>query len=212
MVKDAYRSHSTDDMRIYFLRHAQATHNAAAAMTGPAAYMDIAHRDAALTDTGREQAFNVNFGDTVFDAIYCSPLRRCRQTLLDAIPSASARRVCLDDRLMEPQGTHVCNWRSDAAVVAAESSPSWCLTRVGAGCPWNTETRQDFCKRIIHFTEDLDACDSAALVVAHYEWVRAWFALYAERDIHVGNAEYVWADVAKKGEGGAWTVVATSAK
>jgi broad specificity phosphatase PhoE len=197
--------------RIYFLRHAQATHNLAALSEGPAAYHDIVHRDAALTDTGHEQAFNVNFGETVFDAIYCSPLRRCRQTLLNAVPAAVSRTVCLDDRLMEPQGSHICNWREAADVVAHEVPAAWRLDGVAKGAPWQTETRQEFRKRIIHFTEDLTYVPAASiLVVAHHEWICDWFGMYAGTEIRLGNAEYVWADVTKKCEGGAWTVTVSS--
>lgn len=197
--------------RIYFLRHAQATHNVDAAVRGPDAYYDTRHRDAALTDTGHEQAFNVNFGGIVFDAIYCSPLRRCRQTLLHAIPAAALRTVFLDDRLMEPQGSHICNWREEANVIAREAPTVWSFDRVAPGAPWYPETRQEFRKRIIYFTEDLTYVPAASiLVVAHHEWICDWFGLYVGKEIRLGNAEYVWADVTKKGEGDAWTVTATS--
>ncbi len=197
--------------RIYFLRHAQATHNAAATEYGSSAYHNIQHRDAALTDTGHEQAFNVNFGDVQFDAYYCSPLRRCRQTLLNVIPAVRGLHVRLDDRLMEPQGSYICNWREDTSVVVREAPASWNADGVGAGCPWNAETRQEFRKRIIHFTEDLTcAPDATILVVTHHEWIHDWFALYAGITVRVGNAEYAWADVTKKGEGDSWSLIASS--
>ena len=197
--------------RIYFLRHAQATHNAAALLEGPAAYQDMVHRDAALTDTGHEQAYNVNFGGVVFDAIYCSPLRRCRQTLLRALPSAASRAVWLDDRLMEPQGSHICNWREEPIVIARDVPAAWSCDRVAPGSPWTTETRQEFCKRIIHFTEDLTYVPAASiLVVAHHEWICDWFGLYVGTEVRLGNAEYAWADVTKKCEGDAWSVIESS--
>lgn len=197
--------------RIYFLRHAQATHNADALTKGTTAYHDPANRDAALTDTGHEQAYNVNFGDVVFDAIYCSPLRRCRQTLLRAIPTVASRAVWLDDRLMEPQGTHICNWRTGFDVVAREVPATWSCDRIAPGAPWLIETRQEFRKRIIHFTEDLTYVPAACiLVVAHHEWICDWFGLYVGTEVRLGNAEFIWADVTKKCEGDAWSVTATS--
>ncbi|TAL14855.1 histidine phosphatase family protein [Patescibacteria group bacterium] len=63
-------------VEIFLGRHGQSKDNIAGVMGG--------HRDAKLTDLGRQQAHNLGLGiiDTglTFDAVYCSPLVRAHET------------------------------------------------------------------------------------------------------------------------------------
>jgi broad specificity phosphatase PhoE len=194
--------------RIVFLRHAQGTHNATHA------YLDPAHKDAALTTEGVRQAWRVResgrLGD--FDAIFCSPLRRCRQTLSGVMPTAERFPVRLDDRLMEPQGVAICNRRTELADLRSQVSPVWCLDGVMAVNPYdllseNGEIGEEgyagFERRVREFTEEVlhrQAAGSRVLVVAHHHWIRAWFHLYAsERGaVNLGNCDWAAANVPVK--------------
>ena len=183
---------------IHFLRHAEAAHNVAARERGDAAYNDPAFVDAPLTDTGFEQAFNTSIDMTLFEAIYCSPLKRCRQTLHSVMigPNTFAdERIALDDRLMEPQG-HICNKRAERDVLIYEV-PSWNTDRVAAANPYTgVESTNDFKRRIIAFTDDLIASGhKAVLVVSHHEWIRMWFAIYQQKQVSPANAQVLVATI-----------------
>ena len=163
-----------------FIRHAQATHNVDADQRGPVAYNDPIHTDAALTDTGYEQAYNT-IVDGSFAAVYCSPLRRCRQTLLTIHPPFIDVPVQLDDRLMEPSG-HVCNRRSERMDVLADIPVIWDAWGVAAANPWipEEETIADFHGRIRAFTVDMlrRHAGERILIVSHFQWIAAWFHLF----------------------------------
>ena len=198
--------------RIYFLRHAQGTHNAAAALVGAPAYLDPAHRDAALTPEGVRQAWGVRESRRLgeFDTIYCSPLRRCQQTLLTAGPGADRRLVRLDDRLMEPQGAAICNRRAEREELRRQVPAGWCLDGVRALNPFDVLTEggtvgadghTGFEARVRAFTEsELVGLPrgSRVLVVGHHDWIRTWFRLYRPESgsgVSLGNCEWVTAEV-----------------
>jgi broad specificity phosphatase PhoE len=177
-------------LTIYFLRHGEATHNVAARTAGDAAYTDPAHTDAPLTDTGAEQAHNTVLADA-YDAIYCSPLRRCRQTLLYAMPDCQG--VVLDDRLMEPQ-SHICNKRAEKADILVNIPESWDICDVNHVNPFGQE--EDFTWRVMEFTRDMVARGyTKVLVVCHYEWIRTWFALYKKIEVSPGNCQQLVATI-----------------
>lgn len=94
-------------MKVCFLRHAQATHNAACLVCGPIAYESWEHEDALLTPLGNSQAKAVKL-PFIPDRVYCSPLRRCIQTIRPSLPNAT---LILHDGLLERQGQHPCNVR-----------------------------------------------------------------------------------------------------
>lgn len=79
-------------MDLIFLRHGQTDWNLAGRLQG--------RTDIPLNDTGIQSAEKARkiLKNYHFDAIYCSPLLRARQTLEVACPNASA---IYDDRLME---------------------------------------------------------------------------------------------------------------
>jgi broad specificity phosphatase PhoE len=183
-----------------FMRHGEATHNVAAWTDGEAAYQDPAHADATLTDTGRGQcaasgARLIELGP--YNAVYCSPLRRCRASLLSAIPEAAAWPVMLDDRLMEPQGFHICNRRRNRVTVREDSPTVWSTHDI---CSINPYTRwreiegsasPHFYARVREFTDAVLASKAErVLIVSHHEWIRRWFEIYQGMpDVSPANAE-----------------------
>jgi hypothetical protein len=146
--------------------------------------------DATLTDTGVGQ----------YGAIYRSPLRRCPQTLLAALPKSRwFVPIIVDDRLMEPQ-EHTCNCRADRAAIA-EEVPNWNLTGVADVNSYNgTNINTSFHRRIIEFTNDLRLCAeeeeiSKILVVSDYEWIRLWFAIFQQKEVSPRNCQLLTAKI-----------------
>jgi broad specificity phosphatase PhoE len=179
-----------------FVRHAEALHNADHHARGDIAYRDPANRDAALTQVGIQQTRR-ELTDT-YDIIYCSPLRRCRQTLLGIYPSACNRSVKLDDRLMEPQGDHTCNWRMEKAHLMLEIPSTWMVAGVADVNPGQqpraNETAAEFRQRIREWTEEVAALyppRTRILVVTHYMWTRHWFDLFHGNTVGLANCEAV---------------------
>lgn len=187
-------------VKFVFMRHGEGTHNVAAWTEGEAAYQNPAHADASLTPTGEEQC--VAEGPRLlelgpYDAVYCSPLRRCRQSLLCALPGAADWVVTLDDRIMEPQGFHVCNRRQNRQAVRATSPDVWSTQAVGSINPYtgwrevNGSADPRFYGRIRAFTESVLASGAGrVLIVSHHEWIRRWFEIYhGTEDVSPRNAE-----------------------
>lgn len=101
---------------ITLVRHAEATHNAAFHETNSDfVFMDAKHQDAPLTEKGVMQATEVgkDLEMTSFDAVFCSPLTRCIQTMECILPFMYDKSVItLHDDLLEKQSTkHICNKR-----------------------------------------------------------------------------------------------------
>lgn len=168
-----------------FLRHAEATHNADNYRRGSIAYRDMVNRDAALTPKGLAQTQRAlpRFVNETYDVIYCSPLRRCRQTLLGVYPAAARLPVLLDDRLMEPQGDHVCNWRIEKDELARTVPATWNVSDINDINPCNpghNETGAEFAARIQAWTDDVSARypDARILVVTHYMWTLWWHKVH----------------------------------
>lgn len=201
-------------VRVVFLRHAQGTHNAAAAVVGARAYFDTAHRDAALTTEGVRQAWSVREAGGLgrcedYTEVFCSPLRRCCQTLMGVMPVVERRMVRLDDRLMEPQGSAICNRRAELEELRAVAPTIWNLEEVARVNPYDRlseggtvgeDGHTGFERRVQEFTEGVlrrQAAGGRVLVVAHHDWIRAWFRLYepSRGGVSLGNCEWVTAEV-----------------
>jgi broad specificity phosphatase PhoE len=80
----------------------------------------------------------------------------------------------------------------------AEVPPLWDTDGVSEENPFDgpLETRTDFDDRVRAWTEEWAAAASLTdrvLVVAHYEWIRAWFHIYQGRDVEPANAEVLYA-------------------
>jgi broad specificity phosphatase PhoE len=196
-------------MRFIFIRHAQATHNSDAVKRGDIAYFDPLNTDAALDLEGINQAMSAQ-RHIVCDAIYCSPLQRCYQTLLLVMPSAQELPVRLDDRLMESQGLAVCNKRKEKSTIVTTVPPTWDTTRVAEQNPFETlhegyslfvSDMPEFCDRIRAFTEYLVATHSEEqriLLVCHHDWIRTWFQLHKGVTVSPKNCEIFYADLTKQ--------------
>ena len=100
---------------ITLVRHAEATHNAAFNETkSDFVFMDPKHQDAPLTEKGVKQATELgkDLEMTSFDAVFCSPLTRCIQTMECILPYYNKSVITLHDDLLEKQSTkHICNKR-----------------------------------------------------------------------------------------------------
>ena len=190
-------------MHIYFLRHAQATHNSDFKKRGPCAYFDPVNTDSALDSTGAEQLLACKYAFPAYDAIYCSPLRRCRQTLVGVLPEAKSLPVHLDDRLMEPQGQAMCNRRIERTELNDTVPSAWDLSGVGEVNPFDTVNEgysskvgltTSFTDRMRAFTNSLleaHTDDQTILIVTHHDWITTWFELYSELVVYPRNCELI---------------------
>jgi len=179
------------------LRHAQGYHNTDAAIHGPLAYNDPINQDAAITGEGIKQATLLQpiLGQRSHDVIICSPLLRCRQTLMHAIPATCTETaVLLDDRAMEPQGNHLCNRRAAREELIQQVPAHWDARGVSWQNPYDVpETAEKFHDRVYAFTIDMLARfpGKHVLLVAHYEWIRAWSQLFLHEDYQLDNCQFV---------------------
>jgi len=188
------------DVTFVFMRHGEAAHNVAAWAMGEAAYQEPAYADAELTLIGDGQCMSA--GDQLrrlgpYDAIFCSPLRRCRASLVAALPESEGLHVILDDRLMEPQGFHICNRRRNRPTIRDSVPDSWEMKDVFSINPYTRWRETDgsasphFYARIREFTESVIARGvKQVLVVSHHEWIRRWFEVFmGMEDVSPANAE-----------------------
>lgn len=200
-------------LHLTFIRHGQATHNVDAETRGEHAYFDPIHTDAELTDVGHVQTRSArsSFPESeTFTAIYCSPSRRCRQTLMNAAGyHADAQTVYLDDRLMEPQGDAYCNKRLNRdALGAATAIPAhWDLSGVSHTNPFDVLKEgytsagagyHQFSARIADFTAYLRSRHGSGdqiLIVSHHDWIRTWFKNHLGLTVSPKNAEVLTADL-----------------
>ena len=172
-------------MMLVFVRHAQGTHNIS--------YVnDPANFDAELTDIGHQQTKeNIIIGSGVFDAIYCSPLRRCRSTLLGIYPESETMPVILDDRLMElPCGLNICDKRLEKSDMILPKN--WDNSNISEINPWIVDSNEDT-EKIKSFTNDLvnkHKCHTV-LIVGHGNWNYRWFNIYSDKDIYLNNCQSI---------------------
>jgi broad specificity phosphatase PhoE len=191
-------------MELVFVRHAHATHNADAEIRGEVAYTDPKHIDAEITDKGLAQILKSREKPLgTFDAIYCSPSKRCRSTLLGMMPATNELPVELDDLLMEPQGFALSNRRAERASVLTSIPPTWNADGVAETNPFDILKEEyengdtGLHTRVAEFTETSLFCPLKAasrrrvLVVTHHDWIKAWCHIYRSRDVSVGNCEAV---------------------
>ena len=169
---------------IVFVRHAQGTHNISP-LNLPSNF------DAVLTPLGQRQTLENPIHER-FDAVYCSPLRRCRETLLGIYPVSESLPVLLDDRLMEqPNGVNICDKRLEKADMTIP--PRWNHTGVADRSPWVDDPAADR-RKIQAFTEEIQArhAGQTILVVGHSNWIHRWFKLYKdESDVYLDNCKSV---------------------
>jgi len=102
-------------MKLYFIRHGHAEHNAAFdEKQDKSVYRSFAYKDSHLTKKGIEQIKEVELPVKLprkMDRTYSSPLTRCIQTA--RLLMGERAILHLHDGLMETQGPFPCNWRPD---------------------------------------------------------------------------------------------------
>ena len=179
------------------MRHAEGTHNVDFFnIGGKEQWTHPIYIDAELTENGIKQAAEAEetLKPYVFEAIYCSPLRRARATLLDAYPEAQNLPVIVDDRAIEqPQGSNSCDKRLEREMVIADCPPNWNTDNINVENPFF----QEYDKSLEHlqsFTEDIQKAhpDGTVLVVAHGTWIHNWLLTFRGLNRHMlNNCEFV---------------------
>jgi broad specificity phosphatase PhoE len=177
---------------ITFVRHAEGTHNVKNEYDNPI------HTDAVLTPTGlsqiKEAVSNGIVPFSTYDAVFCSSLRRCQQTLLGLYPESKDSAVFVDDKLIEqPQGYHICNRRIEKYIMKENIPSLWNLTMVSEYNPYIFDSDTDK-NRIYDFTYFIkeNYKDKKVLVVTHCTWINNWFALFKNKaDVWLKNCEIV---------------------
>ena len=179
-----------------FVRHAEGTHNV------KNDYNNVIHKDAMITDLGytqiNEAVSNGIPGFETYDAVFCSPLRRCCQTLIGLYPESVDYKVIVDDKLIEqPHGYHVCNMRSEKAVLLLNLPVMWDLSEVAEKNPYVFDIELDKL-RLAEFTNYVknNYEGKKVLVVSHCTWIHNWLAIYENKsDIWLKNCEFIVAVV-----------------
>lgn len=97
---------------IYFIRHAEATHNADFESLGLRAYYLERNRDSELTSKGELQASAVTAPDV--DIVFVSPLTRTLNTARIIFEKAPVRMV-VTDIVRECNYNHICNNRKQCS-------------------------------------------------------------------------------------------------
>jgi broad specificity phosphatase PhoE len=164
-----------------FVRHAQGTHNVSFCN-------DPRNFDALLTQVGDQQTLENKLNER-FDMIFCSPLRRCRSTLLGIYPESEFLPVVLDDRLMElPSGINICDKRIDKKWMIIPST--WNSEKVSDITPWHSDVNADL-ERIKSFIQDVLAnyAGKNILIVSHFNWINTWFRLYKNENVELDNCK-----------------------
>ena len=184
----------------YFLRHAQGIHNAPPEGYDRDMSIDPDFKDARLTPYGQQQTMmrRGEYGDMAFDAMYSSPLRRCRQTLLGVYPQASVLPVVLDDRLVEqPSGHHIADRRMERSDVLAASPAAWDFSAVSEANPFSGGNATVDTANLVSFTRDVKERfpSGRVLVVAHSGVIRNWFRIHKGTDVWLDNCEMRAADM-----------------
>jgi len=176
------------------LRHAQGTHNVNY-FQKQSQYNDPIYIDAELTQEGIQQTIQARQSIVQeFDAIYCSPLRRCRSTLVGVLPDSANQVVFVDDRLIEqPCGVNLCNKRLEKSKVVESCPPLWNVDNVSAINPFLIKSTEEDKKKIYNFTKEIRTKypNGNVLVVAHCEWINRWSQMFQMRHANLENCEYM---------------------
>jgi broad specificity phosphatase PhoE len=99
------------NMKVYFIRHGHAEHNAAFdKLQDKAVYRSFDYKYSKLTEKGIKQIKSVQL-PAKMDRIYSSPVLRCIETTRILVGDTPI--IHLHDGLMEIQGPFPCNWRPD---------------------------------------------------------------------------------------------------
>eukprot|EP00727_Mastigamoeba_balamuthi_P001052 m51a1_g10944 hypothetical protein (211) ;mRNA; r:189935-190716 len=191
-------------LRIVWLRHAHAAHNAAAEQFGYSAYSDERYRDALLTSTGVAQASKAAPKIAALGRpwrVYLSPARRCMQTARSALPDWDGAFIA-DDRLLERLGAHPCNHRSERSAIEKwmPEGMNVDLSRIPEKAPWprSEETDEQVRSRMTSLRDEVvrealgraeGAASTTVVIVSHGD------AMWTVFNQFVNNAEYILEEV-----------------
>jgi broad specificity phosphatase PhoE len=176
-----------------FVRHAQGYHNLDGEKRGDQAYYDPIHIDAELTNIGILQARGNNLGNEIFDAIFSSPMKRCRQTLINIYPISQVLPVILDDRLIEqPQGTYLCNKRVEKYNIVKTIPSIWNTDKIFTRNPFILNNTLDD-NKLTSFTDDIKNKypNGKVLIITHGKWIHNWLLKYKYVSKYVNNCEII---------------------
>jgi len=187
-------------VNLYLLRHAQGWHNEPGPNYVGDSYNDPLFRDAELTPVGLEQTAikRLELATTLFDAIYCSPMRRCRQTLLGVYPKAANMNVHLDDRLIEqPTGKNLADYRFERDFIINTSPKKWNVSGVSPINPFNSSSDSLDMEKIRNMTQHILKKHSTGnvLIVTHGAWIGRWLQMYQNNTYYIDNCQYIIATV-----------------
>lgn len=176
---------------VYLLRHGHAYNN----YSDEHIVSDDLLVDAALTDIGKEQTLLLKpqLNGLRFDGIYCSPLTRCRQTLIAGYPRSVYNDVKLDDRLLEqPYGMHICNKRADRTELLRSVPRTWDISSVSEINPHRVLSKSDEYQIIREFGKELlhRHRGQSVLVVSHGRWICRFLKVFCGMEkVHINNCE-----------------------
>lgn len=184
-------------MKIYLVRHGFAQHNELYEKIGERAYFDKSIEDPLLTNKGILQAKNLEeiIKDINFSEYYSSPLSRCIQTLDNIISKDII--INLDDRLIEPQGFHICNKRKDKKVLI-NSIKTICykncdFSKIKEKYNFDFEMNIEINNRIINFINEIKLkhknTNNNILLVTHHDWINHFYKIYFNKNINFKNCE-----------------------
>jgi len=164
-------------MKLYLVRHGLAEHNVAAKLFGESAYEMPKYTDSNLTEIGVVQAKTASekLKDVIFTDIYCSSLTRCIQTCDNLIKTDLV--VKLSDLLMEPQGYHICNKRSEKHQLKSKLenfSNKYDFNGVVENYIFHKETEEELNNVISTFRDVLKKYNQNdnILIVSHHDWLQ----------------------------------------
>ena len=181
-------------MKLYLVRHGLAEHNVAAKLFGDAAYEMPIYTDSNLTEIGISQAKTASekIKDVVFTDIYCSSLTRCIQTCDNLIKTDLV--VKLSDLLMEPQGYHICNKRSEKYQLESKLknfSNKYDLSGVVKNYNFYKETEEELDCVISIFHDVLKKYNQNdnILIVSHHDWLQRFLKNIFNMEYSFQNCE-----------------------
>jgi len=181
---------------LYLLRHAQGTHNVNFYKVKGNHWNDPLYIDAELTAEGFKQTQKVQgeFKEIKFSAIFCSPLRRCRNTLLAVLPESESFPVTLDDRLLElPLGLNLCDRRLEREEILKTCPESWITKQVGEKNPCEPQTSNYELSLIQDFIVDVRRKNIVGniLLVSHGNWIERFLHVYKLKPQFLENCQYI---------------------
>lgn len=121
-----------------------------------------------------------------FDRIYCSPARRCVETLLAAMPGAAERPVIVDWRLLEGRGWAIFNEVRDVSDVTWPAA--WNI-EAATDERAERESEGDVAARARGWWFDAYESGERILVVTHGYWLSLWFAEICGQGVEFANCE-----------------------